>query len=116
MVPELLTVGGVTTLLVLILTILFQYAPGLRTQWAGVKREVKMVSVLGAYFVIGAIVAFGGCIALLAALIPQLQCVAPLTFFQYAFACAMAVGAGQGIFGLMPELGDVQATKDARLT
>jgi len=108
---SLLSVGGITTLLVLVLTVLFQYVPVLRVKWGGVKSEVKMLIVLGVYFVIGALVAFGGCWPFLADLIPQLQCVDAPTFFGYLWSVAVAIGAGQGIFSLMPELRDVTAAK-----
>jgi hypothetical protein len=111
---SLLSVGGITTLLVLILTVLFQYVPGLRVLWGGVKSEVKMLIVLGVYAVIGAFVAFGGCLAFLASIFPQLECVDAPTFLSYLWSVAVAVGAGQGIFSLLPELKDVSAAKDAR--
>ncbi|MDD1678664.1 MAG: hypothetical protein LUO93_05720, partial [Methanomicrobiales archaeon] len=66
------------------------------------------------YIVIGAAIAFGGCIAFLAAIIPQLLCSTVPSFFSYAFAVALAIGAGQGIFKLMPELKDVAEVKAAR--
>jgi hypothetical protein len=112
---SLLSVGGVTTLLVLFLTVLFQYIPGLRVVWGGVKSEVKMLIVLGVYLVIGAFVAFGGCLEFLAKLIPQLECVDAPTFFSYLWSVAVAIGAGQGIFSLMPELKDVSEAKAERV-
>jgi hypothetical protein len=111
---SLLSVGGITTLLVLVLTLLFQYVPGLRVIWGGVKSEVKMLVVLAVYFVIGAFVAFGGCLEFLANLIPQLQCVDAPTFLSYLWSVAVAIGAGQGIFSLMPELRDVSEAKFER--
>ncbi len=114
MTPELLSVGGVTTLLVLILTVIFQYVPVLRVQWAAVRSEAKMLIVLAVYVVVGAIIAFGGCIAFIAALIPLLLCSTAPTFLNYVFAVAVAIGAGQGIFSLMPELKDVTAAKATR--
>jgi hypothetical protein len=111
---SILSVAGVTTIIVFILTLLFQYLPGLRQAWAGVKSEFKMLSVLGMYLVFGAIVAFGGCLDFLAQLIPTLLCSDAPTFLQYLFAVAVAVGAGQGVFSLMPELKEVQAIKSER--
>ena len=108
---ELLSVGGITTALVLLFTLVSQYVPGLRVKWAGVKSEVKKAIVLGLYILFGAVFAFGGCLPFLAKLIPQLLCVEPVGFVQYLFAVAVAVGAGQGVFSLLPELGDVQETK-----
>jgi hypothetical protein len=108
---SLLSVGGITTLLVLILTVLFQYVPGLRVIWGGVKSEVKMLVVLGIYFIIGAFVAFGGCLEFLASIFPKLLCVDAPTFLSYLWSVAVAIGAGQGIFSLMPELGDVTEAK-----
>ena len=114
MVPELLSVAGVTAIILTIVTVIFQYAPGLRVKWAAVKSEFKMLIVLGAYIVVGAIVAFGGCVAFIAALIPSLLCSTAPTFLTYAVAVFFAVGAGQGVFNLLPELKDVTAAKDAR--
>lgn len=112
---NILTVAGITTVLVFILTIIFQYFPGLRVKWAGVKSEVKMFIMLGAYIVFGAFVAFAGCWDFLADIFVQLQCTDPLTFVQYLFAVVVAVGAGQGVFSLLPELQDVQAAKSERI-
>jgi hypothetical protein len=109
-----LSVAGVTTIIVFILTLFFQYAPVLREKWAGVKSEVKMLSVLGAYILIGAIVAFGGCLQFLADLIPQLLCSDAPTFMNYVFAVFVAVGGGQGVFSLMPEMKRVAAVKAER--
>lgn len=112
---EILTVAGVTAILVTILTLVFQYFPGLRVKWAGIATEWKRLIILGLYFVFGAFVAFGGCLAALAALIPQLLCVDSATFLQYVIAVIIAVGSGQGIFELLPELQDVQAAKAERV-
>ena len=111
---EMLSVGGITTVIVLLLTALFQYAPKLRVVWGGVKSEYKMLIVLASYIVVGAIVAFGGCIEALKELIPALACVDVPTFAQYAVAVFFAVGSGQGIFGLMPELKDVTYAREIR--
>ena len=109
-----LTVAGVTTILVFAITLALQYFPKLRVKWAGLATNVKMLIVLGAYIVIGAVVAFGGCVELLASLISQLQCADAPTFIQYAFAVMVAVGAGQGVFSLLPELKDVEGAKIER--
>jgi hypothetical protein len=114
MATELLSVAGITTILVLLITVLFQYFPGLRIWWAGVKSEVKMLSVLALYMVAGALVAFGGCLPELAKVIPQLVCADATTFLNYVFAVFIAVGSGQGIFALLPEMRDVSAAKAAR--
>jgi len=114
MLESLLSVAGVTTVIVFVLTLLFQYFPGLRDQWAAVASDKKKLIVLGAYLVIGAVVAFGGCFPQLAAVIPQLLCVPSATFVSYALAVAAAVGAGQGVFSLLPEMKDVKAVKAAR--
>lgn len=111
---ELLSVAGVTTVIMFLLTLLFQYLPGLRVKWAGVKSEYKMLSVLGAYVVIGAVIAFGGCLAFLANLFPALLCSSAASFLEYIFAVMVAVGAGQGVFSLMPELKDVTAARIER--
>jgi len=109
-----LSVAGITTIIVFIVTLVLQYFPKLRVKWAALKSEVKMLSILGAYALIGAIVAFGGCVDLLAGLLPQLQCVDAPTFIQYVFAVMVAIGAGQGVFSLMPELKDVEGAKIER--
>jgi hypothetical protein len=109
-----LSVAGVTSILVLIITVLLQYFPKLRTAWGGVKSEVKMLSVLAAYFVIGAVVGFGGCLPQLKELFPALLCADTATFVQYVFAVIFAVGAGQGVFGLLPELKDVTLSRELR--
>jgi hypothetical protein len=114
MTNELLSVAGVTTLIVFLVTLLFQYLPGLRVKWGGVKSEVKMLVVLGAYVVVGAVVAFGGCVAFLANLIPSLLCADAPSFLQYVFAVFVAVGGGQGVFSLLPELKDVTVSKELR--
>lgn len=112
---SLLSVGGITTALVLLVTLVFQYAPGVRLLWAKVKTEYKMLGVLATYFVFGAVVAFGGCWEFLASIFPQLLCVDAPTFLTYLWNVAVAVGAGQGIFSLLPELKDVAAAKSARV-
>jgi hypothetical protein len=116
MAEQLLTVGGVTTIVVLLTTVLFQYFPGLRTLWGGVKSEVKMLLVLALYIVVGAFVAFGGCIPGLTEYIPGLICADAPTFFQYVFAVLLAIGGGQGAFSLMPEKKDVTLARELRLS
>jgi anaerobic C4-dicarboxylate transporter len=111
---EILSVAGITSILVVIITLLFQYFPVLRVKWGGVATNVKMLIVLALYLVIGAVVGFGGCIALFVKLIPNLLCSDPVTFFQYAFAVTAAIGSGQGVFSLLPELKDVTIAKAAR--
>lgn len=111
---NILSVAGVTSILVLFITVLLQYFPKLRTAWGGVKSEVKMLSVLGSYIVIGAIVGFGGCLPALKEVIPALQCSDTATFLQYVFAVMLAVGGGQGVFGLLPELKDVTYAREIR--
>ena len=115
MAAELLSVAGVTSIIVLLVTLLFQYFPGLRTFWGGIKSEAKMLIVLAIYIVVGAFVAFGGCIPGLTEYIPGLICSDAPTFFQYVFAVLLAVGGGQGVFSLLPELRDVPMAKELRL-
>jgi hypothetical protein len=114
MASELLSVAGITTILVLLITVVFQYFPGLRVFWGGVKSEVKMLSVLALYIVAGAIVAFGGCIPALAGIFPGLICADAPTFLNYVFAVFIAVGSGQGVFSLLPEMRDVTFAKNLR--
>jgi hypothetical protein len=114
MASELLSVAGITTILVLLISVVFQYFPGLRVFWGGVKSEVKMLSVLALYVVAGAIVAFGGCLPALAKVIPQLICADAPTFLNYVFAVFIAVGSGQGVFSLLPEMRDVTYAKEGR--
>lgn len=111
---ELLSVAGITTIVALLFTLVFQYAPVLRVKWGGLKKEIKQLVVLGIYIVVGAIVAFGGCVAAIKAVIPALLCVEPLSFLQYVFAVVIAVGAGQGVFSLLPEKADVTDAKEER--
>lgn len=111
---DLLSVGGVTTVLVFILTLLFQYVPVLRVKWGSVPREHKKLIVLGTYIVVGAFIAFGGCLPFLLALLPSLLCVSAMPFFEYVIAVAGAIAVGQGVFSLMPELDDVTVAKDNR--
>ena len=111
---EILSVAGITSILVVIITLLFQYFPGLRVKWGGIASNVKKLIVLVLYFAVGAFVAFGGCVAVFARFIPSLMCLDAVTFLQYCFAVLLAIGPGQGIFELLPELGDVAAAKLAR--
>ena len=114
MTSELLTVAGITTLVVLIFTLLFQYIPGLRLWWAALKTEAKKGIVLVLYLITGAVVAFGGCFPAFASVFPQVICAPLATFVDFAFGTLIAIGAGQGAFSLMPELGDVEARKALR--
>ena len=109
-----LTVAFVTILIVTVFTLLFQYFPGLRVTWAGLQTEVKSLIVLGLYLAVGAIVAFGGCVPALLVVIPALLCVGVSPFITYVVATLIAVGAGQGVFSVLPELKDVAAAKAAR--
>lgn len=109
-----LTVASVTIVIVTVFTLLFQYFPKLRVTWAGLQTEVKSLTVLGLYLAVGAIVAFGGCIPALLAVIPALLCVGVSPFITYVVAVLIAVGAGQGVFSVLPELKDVTAAKAAR--
>src|SRR4030067_298258 len=101
----LLSVAGITSVISVILTLLFQYFPGLRVVWGGVESNVKKLIVLGAYVVVGAVVAFGGCAAGLVNLFPELGCVGARTFVDFLFGVLVALGAGQGGFGILPGLG-----------
>jgi hypothetical protein len=114
MATELLSVAGITTILVLLISVVFQYFPGLRIWWGGIKSEVKMLSILVLYMAAGAIVAFGGCLPELAKVVPQLVCADATTFLNYVFAVFIAVGSGQGVFSLMPEMKDVTRAKEGR--
>lgn len=112
---ELLTVTGVTTLLVTIFTLLFQYFPGLRVAWAGLKSEWKRLIMLGIYLVVGAIVAWGGCLPAIKSAFPALLCLAePAPIMTYVLGVLVAIGAGQGIFTALPELRDVAEAKALR--
>lgn len=97
---DILTVAGITAIISAIFTLVFQYFPGLKVRWAELNGELKRGIVLGVYVLVGAFVAFGGCFAVLANLIPQLLCVDAMTFGQYAIAVLFAIGAGQGFFNL----------------
>ena len=59
---EILSVAGITSILVVIITLLFQYFPVLRVKWGGLASNVKKLIVLALYFAVGAFVAFGGCV------------------------------------------------------
>ena len=111
---EILSVAGVTSIIAVIVTLIFQYLPGLRVKWAGLETNLKMLVVLGLYIAFGAVVAFGGCVAFFAQFVPSLLCSDGVSFVQYVVAVMIAVGAGQGVFGLLPELQDVTITKAAR--
>ncbi len=111
----LFSVAGITTIVVLFFTLLFQYVPGLRVKWGALATETKKYIILGIYLVAGAIVAFGGCFPAFAnALGLPLLCVTSSAFVNFAFGVLVAIGAGQGAFGLLPEAKDVTVAKDAR--
>jgi len=109
-----LSVAAITTLVALIFTLFFQYFPGLRLKWAALAGEAKKGIVLGIYLVVGAIVGFGGCFAPLNEVIKGLACVSPALFLEFVLGVLIAIGAGQGLFSILPELADVAAVKDAR--
>lgn len=111
---QLFSVAGITTVIVLLFTLLFQYAPVVRVKWAGLKREAKKAIVLGLYLITGAIVAFAGCIPALATTFPFLLCSTINAFVSYAVGVVIAIGLGQGVFSLMPELDEVKIAKDDR--
>ena len=108
---ELFSVAGVTTVVALIFTLAFQYIPKLRVLWGGLASEAKKAIVLGIYVVTGAVVAFGGCIDAIKGMFPALQCVAAPEFANFFFGVLVAIGAGQGVFGILPELNDVAEAK-----
>lgn len=99
---EILTVASVTAIVSVLFTLAFQYFPKLKDVWASVGSEAKRIIVLALYLVVGALIAFGGCLDILAQLIPQLLCTDAMTFGQYAIAVVFAIGAGQGVFQLLP--------------
>ena len=111
---EILSVAGITSILAVIVTLIFQYAPGLRILWGGLASNLKMLVVLALYVIVGAVVAFGGCVAIFAQFVPSLLCSDGVTFVQFVVAVLIAVGSGQGVFGLLPELNDVSIAKAAR--
>jgi len=114
MTSELFSVAGITTVVALLFTLVFQYVPKLRVFWGGVASEAKKAIVLALYVVTGAIVAFAGCIPALKELFPSFMCVETPAFINYFFGVLIAVGAGQGVFGILPELNDVADAKMAR--
>lgn len=111
---SILTVVGITTLLMTIFTLVFQYFPGLRAKWGALSADIKRFVVLGLYLAFGGLVAFGGCVDAIANLVSQLQCTTAMGFSEYVIATVIAVGAGQGIFELLPETADVVAAKLTR--
>ena len=113
--PSLLSVAGITTVISLVFTVLVQYVPVVNVKWGGLPKETKKFIVLAGYFVFGAAVAWGGCIEAVKNFIPQLLCVEPATFLDYAFGVLIAVGAGQGVFGLAPEVEAVTIAKEERI-
>ena len=114
MTSELFSVAGITTIVALLFTLIFQYVPKLRTFWGGVNSEAKKGIVLALYIIAGAIVAFGGCVPAIKGLFSGLNCVAAPAFVNYVFGVLVAVGAGQGVFGILPELNDVAEAKAER--
>ncbi|MFA5808733.1 MAG: hypothetical protein WC935_00165 [Thermoleophilia bacterium] len=111
---NLLSVAAVTTVISLIFTILVQYFPVINVKWGGLPKETKKYVVLGGYIVVGAVVAWGGCLDLLVKFIPQLLCVEPAAFLDYLGGVVIAVGLGQGVFGLAPEAEAVKFAKSLR--
>jgi hypothetical protein len=111
---NILSVAGITTIVSFILTLILQYFPKVRVWWGGVKSEYKSMGFLLGYFIVGAFVAFGGCLAFLVNLIPQLLCVSAPLFLEYVFAVLLAMGAGQGLFALLPEHQEVIAARSER--
>jgi hypothetical protein len=111
---SILTVAGITTLLVTIFTLIFQYFPGLRVKWAGLSGNIKRFVVLALYLGVGAFIGFGGCVEALLDLIPSLLCSTTAGFGEYVIAVLLAIGAGQGIFEFLPELSDVALARANR--
>lgn len=112
--PSLLSVAGITTVISLIFTVLVQYVPVINVKWGGLPKETKKYAVLAGYVVVGAVVAWGGCLDLLVKFIPQLLCVEPAAFLDYLGGVIIAVGLGQGVFGLAPETQAVKLAKYQR--
>jgi hypothetical protein len=67
------------------------------------------------YLVVGAVIAWGGCIVALGEVFPQLSCVEPATFIEYAGGVLTAVAFGQGAFELAPTAKAVTAAKAAKV-
>ena len=109
-----LSFGSVTALIVLLASILALYVPKVRVLWAGVATETKQLVVLVAYLGVGAFVAFAGCVAFIAALIPALVCATVPTFLTYAGSVLLAAVAGQTAFDLFPKPTDVRVAKFMR--
>jgi len=112
----LLSVSKITLVVVAIFTLFFQFFPVARVRWAALPGEVKKRILVGVYILPGAVVAFGGCFPAFAEAVGlPLLCVGTSAFGNFIFGVLLAVGAGQGAFGLIPELEDVRLAKDARL-
>jgi hypothetical protein len=110
-----LSIAAITTFISLVVTALFQYAPKLNVWWAARPTEEKKRLILAMYAVAGAAVAWGGCIAPLGKVFPQLGCVEVATFLEYIGGVITAVAFGQGVFGLAPEAKAVTLAKAARV-
>jgi len=111
---ELLSVAGITSIVAIFFTLLFQYFPGLRVAWGGLASNAKKMIVLGIYVVVGAVAAFGGCVPAIANVVPALGCVGARAFLDFFVGVLIAIGAGQGVFAILPELGDVTEAKELR--
>lgn len=111
---QLISIAAITTFVSLVVTALFQYAPKVSIWWASKPTNTKKLIIAGVYLVSGAVVAWGGCVAILASAFPQLLCVSPATFVDFAFGVFLAVAAGQGVFGLAPETKAVTLAKKWR--
>ena len=111
---NILSIGGVTALLVIAVTLILQFAPGIRVKWGGLPSNAKKGIIVLLYVLGGAVVAFGGCVAFIASIFPQLLCVDAPTFVGYLASLLVAVAGGQGFFNLLPELDDVEEAKALR--
>ncbi len=111
---EILSIGGITAIISVLVTLVLQFVPGLRVKWAGLSSAFKGLAILGMYVIVGAVVAFGGCVEFLKAIFSTLLCSDAPTFVNYVIAVLMAIAGGQGLFNLLPELADVSAAKEAR--
>jgi len=112
--PETISIAMVTTFVALVVTAVFQYAPKVSLWWAALPINVKKLGIAGVYLFTGAVIAWGGCVEGLKAIIPSLMCVEPATFLEFGWGVILAVAGGQGVFGLAPELKSVTAVKAVR--
>lgn len=113
---SILSITAVTAMISVGFTVIVQYFPKVNVAWGGLPKEHKKFIVLAGYLVVGAAVAWGGCIAAVKNLIPQLLCAQPASFAEYALGVFFAVGGGQSVFGLAPEAAavtEVIAERDA---